>query len=197
MFARYASAVSSGTLMTFALLYVMQLLISLQPGAVVDPPDRTFVNFIKMTLDTPVQKHEPDFIKEDFSKTIETPERPKQATGPETIRVPRPTQTKPPGHDGIIVGAPSDGALVNMVRVSPVYPARALAMGLEGYVVVQFDVDASGRVIDAVAIESSHRVFEREAVRAAERFRFKARVVDGLPLLTRGIQNKFTFTIED
>ncbi len=37
MFARYASAVTTGTFMTFGLLYVMQLLIGLQPGAVSEP----------------------------------------------------------------------------------------------------------------------------------------------------------------
>ncbi len=197
MFARYASAVSSGTLMTFALLYVMQLLISLQPGAVVDPPQRHFIDFIKMTIDTPVQKREPELQKEDLSKTIETPKRPQQATSTEIIRVPRLTPSKPPGSDGMSVGAPSDHGLVNLVRVSPVYPARALAMGLEGHVIVQFDVDASGRVVNAVVIESSHSVFEKEAIRAAERFRFKARVVDGVPLMSRGIQNMFTFTIDE
>ena len=33
MFARYASAVTTGTFVTFGLLFVMQLLITLQPGA--------------------------------------------------------------------------------------------------------------------------------------------------------------------
>ena len=36
MIARYASAVSTGTFVTFFLLYTMQFLISLQPGVEAD-----------------------------------------------------------------------------------------------------------------------------------------------------------------
>ena len=59
MFSRYASAISSGTFMTFALLYVMQVLISLQPGAKTDPPTRHPVIFtMAKTIDTPIQAEE-------------------------------------------------------------------------------------------------------------------------------------------
>lgn len=197
MFARYASAVSSGTLMTFALLYVMQLLISLQPGAATEPRTRLFLGLAEVPVDTPIQKKEPQIVKEELSKKIDTPKRPLQPSGTESIRIPRPTQTTLPAQGGFTVGAPSDGALVNMIRVNPVYPARALAMGLEGHVVVRFDVDTRGLVMNVTVIESSHSVFEKEAVRAAERFRYKARVVDGVPLITRGIRNLFTFTINE
>ncbi|HNP62927.1 MAG TPA: TonB family protein [Woeseiaceae bacterium] len=198
MLARYASAVSTGTLMTFALLYVMQLLITLQPGADSDikPPIATTWLPVKIR-DTPVQPEPPKIVKEELVKSVDTPKRPDQSASSQTIAVPRLTTLNPPKDGGIVLGAPSDGALVNIVRVSPVYPARALAMGLEGHVVVQFDVDAAGRVMNAEAIESSHSIFEKEAVRAAERFRYKARVVDGVPMTTRGIRNIFTFEIND
>ena len=197
MFARYASAVSSGTLMTFALLYVMQLLISLQPGAATEPRTRMVLDIFKVRPDTTVQKKDPEIKKEQLTKIIDTPDRPMQPTGTETINVPRVPEARPPTDSGIVLGAPSDNSLINMVRVSPVYPPRAEKMGLEGHVIVQFDVDATGRVINAIAIESSHSVFERDAVRAAERFRYKARVVDGVPVATLGIRNLFTFTLDD
>jgi hypothetical protein len=40
-------------------------------------------------------------------------------------------------------------------------------------------------------------MFETAARRAAERFRFKAQVVDGVPIETTGMQNLFTFRMED
>jgi len=40
-------------------------------------------------------------------------------------------------------------------------------------------------------------VFENSARRAAARFRFKPRVVDGIALETRGIQNLFRFDMEN
>ncbi len=89
-----------------------------------------------------------------------------------------------------------DGPLVAMVRVSPTYPARAEQMGLEGWVLVQFDVLADGTVSNVSIVDSSHSVFETSARRAAERFRFKAKVIDGVPIGTSGIQNLFTFQME-
>ena len=69
-------------------------------------------------------------------------------------------------------------------------------VNLEGWVVVEFDVSGSGTVENVRVIESSHRVFERAAVRAAERFRYRPRVVDGVPQPTRGVRNRFRFEME-
>jgi periplasmic protein TonB len=198
MLARYASAVTSGTLMTFVLLYVMQLLITLQPGAISEaiPPIPT--NWIPVKIrDTPVLPDRPEIIKEELTKKVETPERPLDPTATDSVRVPRGMPNKPPVVTGIDFSGSVDGALVNMFRVSPNYPSRALALGIKGYVIVQFDVDANGQVINVEVIESSDSVFDKESIRAAERFRYKPRVVDGVALVTRGLQNMFTFKLNN
>ena len=89
-----------------------------------------------------------------------------------------------------------DGPLVNMIRVKPVYPPPAARKGLEGYVIVQFDVLADGNVANVAVLESSNRVFEASAVRATKKFRFKPRVVDGVAMASTGIQNLFRFEME-
>lgn len=100
-------------------------------------------------------------------------------------------------HPSVQAGAPPDGALVNLVRVGPVYPARAIAQGVEGHVIVQFDVTAEGKVVNIVIVESSNSVFDNAAIKAAARFKFKPRVVDGIALVSTGIQNLFTFRLDD
>lgn len=197
MITRYASALTSGTLMTLALLYVMQALISLQPGVQVDPRDPTFVNWIRLPKETPVRPIEPDLNLRDLTLLNPTPTRTPQSAGTESIAVPAAKPLPPPRDTGIQFGMPEDGALVNMFRVQPVYPGRALRLGLEGHVIVQFDVDANGQVVNAVVLESSHPVFEKSAVQAALAFRYKPRVVDGLALPTRGIQNLFRFNMDE
>jgi len=198
MFARYASAVSSGTLMTFALLYVMQLLISLQPGAQVEVPEHFPVDFIMAKIiEPPVRTRELIVTKETLTNTEVKPPRPDFDRGSETIHVSRPRPVASTGTGPIGFGGMSDGTLVNRVRVSPIYPARALAQGLEGYVIVQFDVDVNGKVTNVVVVESSHSVFEREARKAAQRFKFKPRVVDGVALVSTGVQNLFRFELDD
>jgi protein TonB len=69
--------------------------------------------------------------------------------------------------------------------------------GIEGWVTVQFDVLPDGTVGNVTVIESSNRSFERSAIQAAGRFRFKARVVDGVPQTSTGVQYRFRFELDN
>ena len=94
--------------------------------------------------------------------------------------------------------APSDGEYLPIVKVQPIYPRRALSRGIEGYVIVEFTVTAQGSTRDVRVVESKPPgMFDRAAVRAAARFKYKPRVEDGVPLEVTGVQNKITFLIED
>jgi protein TonB len=198
MFTRYASAVSSGTLMTFALLYVMQTLISLQPGAETDQRIRHPVIFtMAKIVDTPVQAEERIPPRDKLTKTEPTPPRLSNHDGLEPISIPRTGNPPPPVSEGLQFGEFSNDSLVNMIRVRPVYPARALSQGIEGYAIVEFDVGTDGLVMNAVVVESSHSVFDRESIKAALRFKFKPRVVDGVAVVSRGVQNLFTYNLDD
>lgn len=90
-----------------------------------------------------------------------------------------------------------DGPLVSVFLVSPEYPLRAAAQGLEGHVTVEYDVTEAGTVANVVVIESSHKVFETAATEAAYRFRYKPKIVDGVAQATRGLRNRFVFRMED
>ena len=199
MLARYASAITSGTFVTFGLLFVMQLLITLQPGAQTEPRPRFNLTPFKMLHnDTPVQPREEIPPREKLTNTELPPARPDYTANTGPIGVHLPIPIVPAGGQGMPTpGAYTDGPLVVLVRVAPIYPTRALARELEGYVVVQFDVAANGLVTSAVVVESSHSVFDAAAIKAAERFKFKPRVVDGVALATYGIRNLFRFTLDD
>lgn len=198
MFTRYASAVTTGTLMTLGLLFVMQLLITLQPGVQVKPRLHHYLTPFRVPIDTPVKTIQQIPPLEKLTKTELQPARPVESSNSGTIGVRMPTPTAPGG--GIGVPGPAlynDGPLVALVRVAPVYPARAISQGLEGTVVVQFNVGSNGQVANVVVVESSNRVFEKAAIQAAERFKFKPRVIDGVALETHGIQNMFRFTLDE
>ena len=87
--------------------------------------------------------------------------------------------------------------LISIVRVQPTYPSAAAARNLEGWVDVRFDVLTDGEVVNVDVISSSHRVFESAAVKAAQRCRFRAPVVDGVPQVATGIEYRFRFDMED
>lgn len=91
---------------------------------------------------------------------------------------------------------PVDGDLLPIVKVMPVYPIRAQAQGIEGYVIIQFTVDELGRVIDPVVVDAMpNRVFNKAALDAVRRYKYKPRVVNGLPMIVTGVQQRLTFEL--
>lgn len=198
MFTRYASAITTGSLMTFSLLYIMQMLISIQPGVITEPRTRFDLKWIRVV--EPLDPLLPTETPIDLEALTDAPLPPSRLTEGDSglpVRVPPVTATPGPGPFALPDMTMVDGPLVALVRVKPVYPISASRKGLEGYVIVQFDVLTDGYVANISIIESSHRVFESEAVKAAQRFRFKPKVVNGVPQVSSGIQNLFRFEMND
>jgi len=197
MFTNALTAIGSGTAITVALLYVMQFLISLAPGAPPDTRDHLTLDWVRVPpRDDPPRTIDTLPDREDLQPPELPPWSPQGPQERTPINVPRQGPQPPkPGHD-FRTAFYADGPLVSVVLVQPVYPVRALEQSLEGYVVVQFDVAADGTVGNVVVVESSHSVFERSAIQAAQRFRYKPRVVDGVPLPTPGVQARLTFRLD-
>ena len=198
MFANIVSAIMSSAAVTFALLYIMQALIDLQPGVEVDTREPTPLVWVRVIP----PERPPNIIDElpnsefvDPPKLPPTP-RPNNKDGYEIAVGPTAAAPAGPRYEGP-GSAWSDGPLVSLIRVTPDYPARALNNGLEGYAVVQFDVLADGSIANVFIVESSDKVFERPSIEAAKRFRFRPRVVDGIPQITTGLQNLFRFEMNN
>lgn len=78
-----------------------------------------------------------------------------------------------------------------------VYPPQARAEGIEGYVVVRYDVDADGRVFNARVVDASPRgVFDESALAAVSRWRFRAPRGEGATPVT-GLQSRLVFELGD
>ena len=196
MFANIATAITSSTAITLGLFYVMNLLITLQPGATVDARDYPPIIFIRH----PIQEDPPDTIERPPERNLNPLPPIIPAPGPETgtpvINVPRvPVQVPQPRMSGP-KGAWTDGPLVSMVLAQPVYPVRAAQDGIEGFVVVEFDVGVDGTVSNVRIVESSHRLFEKSAINAVRKFRYKPRVVDGVAQGSFGIRNVIRYEME-
>jgi protein TonB len=91
-----------------------------------------------------------------------------------------------------------DGEYLPIVKVQPVYPRRALARGIEGYVIVEFTVSKRGAVRNVRVVDSEPKtsVFHQAAINAALKFKYKPRIVDGTAVEVPGVQNKITFRLE-
>ena len=93
--------------------------------------------------------------------------------------------------------APSDRELTPVVRVAPIYPPRAQEKGVEGWVVVQFTVTESGSVRDASVVDSEpKRIFNRAAIRAIKKWKYKPKIVNGKAVSQPNQKTKIDFTLE-
>lgn len=90
----------------------------------------------------------------------------------------------------------TDADVIPLNEVLPVYPDSARRRGIEGYVQLAFTITAEGRVENVRVLESSPaRVFDREARRAALRWRFAPRTENG-QLVAREAVKKLEFRLE-
>lgn len=201
MMGRYAFSIVIGVVVTMSLLFIMQLLIVSGKQALTDPRERHKLEFVR------VKKNE-NLNTQDL-----TPEKPPKP--PET-----PPETPPQDMDNIDPDAPSidipapsvsadtniggpggmniaEGDYLPIVRVAPVYPSRALSRGLEGFVDMSFTVTTTGTVKDPIVLQSTSSLFERAATRAVLKFKYKPRVVDGIPVEVSGVKTRITFELED
>jgi len=93
--------------------------------------------------------------------------------------------------------ASGDGEYLPIVKVAPIYPRRAQTRGITGYCIVEYTVTASGAIRDPEAVDCQPSgVFESASVKAALKFKYKPRVVDGEAIEVAGVQNKFTYELE-
>lgn len=79
----------------------------------------------------------------------------------------------------------------------PKYPFQMRLALLEGEVLIEFIIDTKGRVRNAQVIRSSNPWFERSALRAINRWKFKPGLKNGIPINTARVQQMITFRIND
>ncbi|WP_435213149.1 energy transducer TonB [Luminiphilus sp. nBUS_16] len=90
-----------------------------------------------------------------------------------------------------------DGEYLPIVKVAPIYPRRAQTRGISGYCIVEYTVTKTGSIRDPIAVDCQPSgIFDRASVKAATKFKYKPRVVDGEPIEVAGVQNKFTYELE-
>lgn len=90
----------------------------------------------------------------------------------------------------------AEGDIIPIVRINPIYPRDAAMNGIEGWVTLEFTITETGTVKSPKVIDSNPpRIFNREAMRAILKWKFKPRVVDGVAVERRATQT-IDFTLE-
>lgn len=94
---------------------------------------------------------------------------------------------------GGIGGFASDGDYLPIVKVAAKYPNRAAARGIEGYCTVIYTVTKTGETRDVEIDDCPNTIFARASIKAAERFKYKPKVINGEPVEVPSVRNRFTF----
>jgi len=102
-----------------------------------------------------------------------------------------PSSAPSPAESGGQSGGP-ESEVMPLNDVSPEYPRHALQRGIEGHVKLAFTINRAGAVENIRVLESSpHNVFEREARRAAVRWRFAPRTENGLAVAREAVKTLY------
>jgi protein TonB len=91
----------------------------------------------------------------------------------------------------------AEGDIIPVVVIRPMYPREAAITGTQGWVKVEFTITDAGTVKDPRVIDAKPpRIFNREAIRAILKWKFKPRVVDGIAVERRATQ-VIDFTLDE
>ncbi len=181
---------------TIALFSLMQYLVTAEEPVIDEAADTGEITLTREIRDEepklddwkpipPVKETPPPVTPIDISidiSDIKTGDGPMIDIGPqgEVIFVPPPNRTATP-----------------LVRIPPQYPQRAATKGVEGWVLVGFDITPAGRVENAVVVDADPAaIFNRSALRAIAKWKYKPKMVDGKPVAQYGMQQLISYELE-
>lgn len=187
---------------TFALFLFMHRLVALAGAALNETDSLGAIDFVRLKRESATRKKEralPD--KPQKQQQPKTPKMQMPNTGPaEGTAVSVATPDIDTGLDmgGLTKGVQGDTEAVPIVRVEPIYPRNAAQMQLEGWVTLKFDIGPSGQVLNPKVIAAEPaRIFDRAALNAVKKWKYKPQFQDGKPTTTRGQTVRLTFRLEN
>jgi protein TonB len=188
---RFLVAIVSGVVMALLLFLLMHALIGGRDGFQRPEDTGRVVDFVRVRADEIVQTRERQVPKKPPPPDKPPPPPQLQTQAPQQ-QVKQVLDIETPDISVGFTGGPvvaagwqagdnmGDGDIIPIVRIEPSYPRDAALKGIEGYVKVMLTILPDGSVGEARVIDANPpRIFNREAIRAVLRWKFKPRIVDG------------------
>ena len=200
---RWAVSMLMAAGITLSLFYFMQALIATgadldQRVSVVKIVDATMPE-IELEVIEEIDKPEP--IQDDTEVVEEVPDRQVNLSDGPSLNIERASIEIDTGLQlsNASISA-TDGDMLPLVAIAPQYPTRAAQRGIEGWCLVSFTVNGLGNVEeDSIVVVDAEptSMFDRSSIRAAGRFKFQPRVVDGQGVAVEDVQYVFRYELED
>ena len=200
---RMVSGIAIGVIVTAALFWFMQYLIETADRELNEGASGHLVDFVRLKRDESIQRRQlkPKKPPPPDAPPPQPPTPQLDSLDPNAEKIAisaAPVETDIEMSGGFSLGV-GEGDYLPIVKVAPIYPQRALSRSIEGYCVVQYVVTKNGTIRDPFVVEDqcTSSLFHRASIQASLKFKYKPRVMDGQAVEVPGVQNKFTFEIQE
>jgi len=197
---RLSISIGLACAVTFGLFWAMQALIGMTGEVKEGRPAPSF-EFVRLKRDTTPQE-----------KKREPPKREKPEQQPPPPDIDLAKNMNPSDAVGEIIpmvdtqvelgkasslgAGGGDSDVVPLVRVDPEYPPKARQRRIEGWVDVEFTIGPAGNVENPRVLDAEPPgVFEDATLRAVRRYRYSAKIVDGVAVARPGVQLRIRFKL--
>jgi protein TonB len=201
---RYVIATVSAIFITLGIFYVMHVLILVVNPELGKDNIGKIIDFVRLKRESELELRK---------RTLPKKLKPEEPPPPPELDL---SKARRPDQQGSDLGAPiaslamdisggpdleasaSSAEAVPIVRVNPMYPERARARGIEGWVHLSFTITTTGGVKDPVVLDSDpQRVFDSSALKAVRKYKYRPKVIDGVPVEQPGQQIVISFELDD
>jgi len=200
MVRRLTIAVGLACVVTFGLFWSMQALIGMSTELIEGRPSPS-IEFVRLKRDrTPEEKKREPPKREKPEQQPPPPEidlaknmNPSDAVGEIMPMVDTEVEL---GKAASLGAGGGDRDVVPLVRVDPQYPPKARQRRIEGWVDVEFTIGPAGTVDNPKIIGAyPPSIFEQSALRAIRRWRYNAKIEDGVAVVQHGLRVRIRFEL--
>lgn len=204
---RYLAALLVGVVVSLGLFVLMEGLIKLGVQQKERPKSYRVIDFVRLRHESEVRSKKRQLPQKQVAQSQPAPPSmnlPSSAPGSGSVNAVN-ISAPPPAVDNRVrlTGGPSLGGVVSdadiipLVRIQPMYPRAAAQKRIEGWVEVEFDISVKGKVVNPRVIAAKPpNVFNRAALSAIVKWKYKPRIRNGVPVVTRGVRVRLKFELE-
>ncbi len=199
-----------GFFITLILFYIMTILISEKRSFLLVNKNNISINFLsskeieklktkdRRLPEKPKEPKNPPATPK-LNTQPNTPKKPKLSIPKQILKLPKDFSKKNKfstfGNNS--VNSHGDSEVTPIIRIEPNYPRKAAIMGVEGFVILQFDITSLGTVSNISVLQASPpQIFNGNAVRALQKWKYKPKTVNGKPVLQKSLKVQLDFKLE-